>query len=229
MNNQTTLAWQKGTGILSTAMVKDKALAAQVRRLGEHLSNDANKDDKWAAYMYNTARTIEQRKYEEYLRTQEGMLRCKPWTRHYTNKYPHDDDHAGGSNVHMYTILEENEPNPETEEDSEPCPELTNEQTSEEPSRENETQEDEGGGDPHNYNMNQSNYSQVKQTGEQERAARPIRRWPLQSPDITIDEYEDTIRDRQRRLLNAQLGHPDSMDATRSPELPVNIGICKMR
>ena len=130
MNNQTTLAWQKGTGILSTAMVKDKALAAQVRRLGEHLSNDANKDDKWAAYLYNTARTLEQRKYEEYLRTQEGMLRCKPWTRHYTNKYPHDDDHAGGSNVHMYTILDKNEPNPETEEDSEPCPELTNEPTS---------------------------------------------------------------------------------------------------
>ena len=112
--------------------------------------------------------------------------------------------------MQIYTILEENEPNNGNEEDSEPCPELTNEQTSEELSRENETEENEGGADPRNYR-------QVGQTGEQERAARPVRRWPQQSPDITLDKYKERIRDRQRRLLNTQLGHPDPMDAERSP------------
>ena len=46
----------------------------------------------------------------------------------------------------------------------------------------------------------------MKQTGEQERAARPVRRWPQQSPNLSIDDYEETIRDRQRHLLNEHLG-----------------------
>ena len=109
--------------ILSTAMMRDKALAAQVRRLGEQLSGDPNMDDKWAAYLYNTARTLEQRKYEEYLRTKQGMMRCKPWTHQRIDKDPPDDDQAGGTggtNFHIYTILEEVEPNTESEGESEP-------------------------------------------------------------------------------------------------------------
>ena len=216
---------ERDWNILANAMLRDKGLAAQVRRLSDQLNNDPNRDDKWAAYLYNTAITLEQRKYEEYLRTQEGMLRCKPWVNRYTNREPPDDDQAGGSNAHIYTILEESEPSeetidpldPGTQEDSEPCPQLTNEQASEETSRGNETQENEGGVDPSNYPRNQGNYRQVKQTGEQERAARPVRRWPQQSPNLSIDDYEETIRDRQRRLLNEHLGHPDPLDARRSP------------
>ena len=37
------------------------------------------------------------------------------------------------------------------------------------------------------------------------------------SPNLTIDEYETTIRDRRKRLVNTQLGIPDEIDATRSP------------
>ena len=86
-------------------MLWDKELTAQVRRLSDQLNNNPNRYDKWATYLYNTARTLEQRKYEEYLRTQEGMLRCKPWVNRYTNREPPDDDQAGGNNAHIYTIL----------------------------------------------------------------------------------------------------------------------------
>ena len=83
-------------------MMRDPALATQVRRLGEHLSGDPNVEDKWAAYMYNTARTLEQRKYEEYLRTQEGMKRGEDeethiiTTRTYTTGKKNKQEHKKG-------------------------------------------------------------------------------------------------------------------------------------
>ena len=64
-------------------------------------------------------------------------MRCKPWE-------PPDYDQAGGSNAHIYTILEESEPSeetidpldPGTQEDSEPCPQLTNEKLQRRPAGE---------------------------------------------------------------------------------------------
>ena len=163
---------------------------------------------------------LEQAKYEEYLRTEEGILRCKPWHLQRRDKDdPPEGGQAGGTsstNINIYMMNweneegeEEEEEDTETDEQEDSCPE-TNDDTLTDDSlgRTKSTH------DPSTYIPN-SAYSRRRLTGEQAREA--AKRWPQESPGISIHDYEDTIRDRRRRTLNQRLGKPDETDTQRSP------------